>query len=207
MNDKDIFENWTKEDWHNAYEQVERQRVQSGINYNEVIDNLQKENIELKKLKFYNCKNESINGKCQCEICQYVRKLEELIPDEELRNKVMLLDDGLHEAMETRIVDLGMENIELKDWNKSYLESIEERDKACKECEQRNKNEIQDAKNFNNDLIDKCAELEKQLSIKINEEDIIDVLKEITSPLSLSGEFTIVKFELIAKQILERIGK
>ena len=34
-----------------------------------------------------------------------------------------------------------------------------------------------------------------QLAIKINEEDIIDVLKEI------------VKFELIAKQILERIGK
>jgi hypothetical protein len=42
-------------------------------------------------------------------------------------------------------------------------ECIKESANACKLCRQKHISDLQDLKNFNNDLIDKCAELEKQL--------------------------------------------
>jgi hypothetical protein len=43
-------------------------------------------------------------------------------------------------------------------------ECIKESANACKLCRQKHVSDLQDLKNFNNDLIDKCAELEKQLA-------------------------------------------
>ncbi len=143
---------------------------------NDLTDIAEAENKELKKLKFWNCKNESINGECQCEICQYVRKLEELIPDEDLRNKVMLLDDGLHEAMETRVIDLAMENAELK----SQLDSMKKFSRA--EVEKIFKKGLKFLPNrpiyhyFSEKAIDK--KIDSICNLMLTEEQIIDAIKK-----------------------------
>ena len=45
---------------------------------------------------------------CKCTTCKYVRQMEILIPDDDLRNKVMALTDRLYEAMASEIIDLEM---------------------------------------------------------------------------------------------------
>ena len=54
-------------------------------------------------------------------------------------------------------------------------ECIKESANACKLCRQKHISDLQDLKNFNNDLIDKCAELEKQLdNIKYLDRDNVE---------------------------------
>ena len=52
--------------------------------------------------------------KCKCITCKYVREMKELIPDDDLRNKVMKVTDDLFDGMENEILDLEMELINIK---------------------------------------------------------------------------------------------
>ena len=52
--------------------------------------------------------------KCKCITCKHVRAIKELIPDDELRNKVMKVTNDLFEGMASRIVDLEMELIAMR---------------------------------------------------------------------------------------------
>jgi hypothetical protein len=50
---------------------------------------------------------------CKCPNCNYVSKIEKLIPDKELCKKVMDVTEGLFCAMEDTIHDLQEENKKL----------------------------------------------------------------------------------------------
>ena len=51
------------------------------------------------------------NGKCTCLTCEHIRQITKLIPDDDLRNKVLEVTDGLYEAMASESMDLSMEVI------------------------------------------------------------------------------------------------
>ena len=55
-----------------------------------------------------------MNNQCTCITCKYVRQMEILIPDKDLRLKVMALTEGFYEAMVSEGMNKDMEIIRLK---------------------------------------------------------------------------------------------
>lgn len=66
-------------------------------------------------------------GKCTCITCEHVAEMKKLIPDDDLRNKVLEVTNELFERMASESMDLGMEVIKLKDEIERLKKRLDER--------------------------------------------------------------------------------
>ena len=55
-----------------------------------------------------------MDRKCKCLTCNHITEMEKLIPDKDLRNKVLTVTDDLYDAMASSSMDKDMEIIRLK---------------------------------------------------------------------------------------------